>query len=151
MFNRLKRALQTEEPSVAGSPTAPLPTTLPEPLPHQFRHRVVEQWEADFTTMTLSVSRSDGLMISEEPVLYELSATEDGALLMRLNDESRQVMVANIESRLADHRAPYRAADEKRDREKLAELHTHAWRSIPLGFSLALHERYSSYLRQREA
>lgn len=93
--------------------------------------------------MTLSVSRSDRLMTSEEPVLYQLSATEDGTLRMRPNDESGQIMVANIESRLADHRAPYRAEDEKRDRAKLAELHARAWSSIPQGFSQALQEWYA--------
>jgi len=46
---------------------------MAEPLPHQFRGHVHgQQCEADFRAMTLSVVRTNDLILSEEPVLFDL-------------------------------------------------------------------------------
>jgi hypothetical protein len=121
---------------------------LAEPLPHQFRGSVDGQrCEADFQAMTLSLVRVDDLLLSEEPALFDLSEDPAGRLRMRLSDDSRQIMVANIEGRLTDpNREP---AAERGDREKLARLHEGDWASIPLAFAQALDERYAAYVRGR--
>lgn len=121
---------------------------LPEPLAHQFRSSI-EGWrcEADFQALTLSLVREDDLLLSEEPVLFDLSEGPDGRLRMRLNDESRQVMVANIESRLSD---PNRDAGvDRQDRAKIARLHAGNWAGLPSDFALAIDERYAAFVRTR--
>lgn len=127
-------------------PAAP----LAEPLPHQFRQAIGEQQcEADFKAMTLSLLRSSSLIMSEEPVLYDLREGPDGRLRMRLNDDSRQILVANIESRLADPNLSREAAADREDRAKIARLHEDDWSSLPPAFAPALDERYAAYVRKR--
>jgi hypothetical protein len=120
---------------------------LAEPLPHQFRCSVEGQrCEADFQTMTLSVVRSNDLLLSEEPVLYDLSEGPDGRLRMRLNDDSRQIMVANIEDRLADPKLAREAAADGQDRAKIARLHEDDWSDIQAAFAEAIDERYAAFV-----
>ena len=123
---------------------------LAEPLPHQFRHSVADlRCEADFQAMTLSVVRSNDLILSEEPVLYDLSEGPDGRLRMRLNDDSRQIMVANIEDRLTDQNLSREAAADRQDRAKIARLHEDDWSSLPPSFAQAIDERYAAFVRRR--
>jgi hypothetical protein len=124
------------------TPTAP----LPEPLAHQFRQTAGgQQWEADFERMTLSVLRTGQLLMSEEPVLYDLRCGPDGQLRMRPNEESRKIMVANIQERLA---VPLDdAAAGQLDRAKLAALRRGDWSTIPSPFAESMHERYRDFVR----
>jgi hypothetical protein len=127
-----------------------LAAPLRKPLPHQFRQSIAEQrCEADFQAMTLSLVRCSELILSEEPVLFDLSEGPDGRLRMRLNDDSRQIMVANIEGRLADHNLSRQAAANRQDREKIAQLHVGEWSSLPPAFAHAIDERYAAFVRRR--
>lgn len=123
---------------------------LPEPLPHQFRSGI-EGWrcEADFQALTLSLVRESDLLLSEEPVLFDLSEAADGRLRMRLNDESRQVTIANIENRLSDPNQSRDAVLDRQDRAKIARLHAGDWAGLPSAFALAIDERYAAFVRTR--
>jgi hypothetical protein len=132
------------------TPTEP----LPDPLPHQFRHSAGGQrWEADFEKMTLGITRAGELFLSEEPVLYDLTRGAEGRLMMRPTDESRRIMVANIQERLADGRRDRDRdrddAADGRDRAKLIALHRGSWLDAPADIAEALEERYLAFLRNR--
>jgi hypothetical protein len=144
-----RRSDPTKEPGKRNTWDIPV-EPLPEPLPHQFRYSVAEQrCEADFQAMTLSVVRFSDLIMSEEPVLYDLSEGPDGRLRMRLNDDSRQIIVANIQERLADHNLSREAAADRQDRDKIAQLQEGEWSSIPPAFAQAIDERYAAFVRGR--
>jgi hypothetical protein len=144
-----RRSDSTKEPGERNLWDIPA-EPLPEPLLHQFRYSVAEQrCEADFQAMTLSVVRFSDLIMSEEPVLYDLSEGPDGRLRMRLNDDSRQIIVANIEDRLADHNLSREAAADRQDRDRIAQLHEGEWSSVPSAFAQAIDERYAAFVRRR--
>jgi hypothetical protein len=128
------------------TPTAP----LPEPLAHQFRHSAGgQQWEADFEKMTVGILRTGELLMSEEPVLYDLLCGPDGRLRIRPTEESRKIMVANIQDRLADPEHSHDPAAARRDVVKLAALHRRDWSTIPSAFAESMHERYRAFVRSR--
>lgn len=124
----------------------------PQPLPalgvHQFRRRVhkVDSWEADFRTMRLSVVKGDQLLLSGEPILFELH-DEGGELYMRFEREGRVVAIQNIENRLAsDDRDTY---DDERDCYELARLKADKPMRVPAGIGDELQAAYKRFLADR--
>jgi hypothetical protein len=125
------------------TPTAP----LPEPLAHQFRQIAGgRQWEADFEKMTVAVLRTGELLMSEEPVLYDLMCGPDGLLRTRPNEESRKIMLANIQERLSDPERSQDALACQRDLARMAALHRGEWSTIPSAFAESMHERYRAFV-----
>jgi hypothetical protein len=130
------------------TPTAP----LPEPLAHQFRQiEGARQCEADFEKMTVAVLRTGELLMSEEPVLYDLMCGLDGLLRTRPNEESRKIMLANIQERLADPERSRDGVAYQRDLAKLAALHRGDWSAIPPAFADSMHERYRAFVKMTAA
>jgi hypothetical protein len=84
--------------------------------------------------------------MSEEPVLYDLRCEPDGQLKMRPNDESRKIMIANIQERLADPAHSHEPAVRQRDVVKLAALRRGDWSPIPSVFAESMHERYRAFV-----
>jgi hypothetical protein len=125
------------------TPTAP----LPEPLAHQFRQSVTGQhWEADFEKMTVGVLLTGELLMSEEPILHDLMCGPDGRLRMRPSEESRKIMVANIQERLTDPERPLDAAARQHELDKLAVLRRGEWTAIPAPFAESMQERYRTFV-----
>ena len=129
-----------------GADAQPQPEQTP--APHRFRQKVhkVDSWEADFITMTLSLERSDGPILSIEPTLFDL-CDEHGELYMRFESDGRAVAIANIESRLAsDDRDRY---NDERDRYELARLKADKPMRVPAAISDELQAAYKRFLAGR--
>jgi hypothetical protein len=140
LSNRFKDVLD----ALFGADAEPLQA----PGVHQFRRKVhkIDSWEADFRTMTLSVVKGDGLLLSAEPILFDLH-DEGGELYMRFEREGRVVAIENIENRLAsDERDTY---NDERDRYELARLKADKPMRLPEGIDADLQAAYRRYLASR--